>query len=55
MALGADVIYQGARPLPLCAAGVWLPVHVGLAIRPATPSSRSRPARGASHLVQGDG
>jgi len=32
MALGADVIYQGARPLPLALQSVWLPVHVGLAI-----------------------
>src|SRR5688572_11341636 len=32
MALGADAIYQGARPLPRALQSVWLPVHVGLAI-----------------------
>lgn len=31
LALGADAIYQGARPLPPALQSVWLPVHVGLA------------------------
>lgn len=31
LALGADAIYQGARPLPPALQSIWLPVHVVLA------------------------